>query len=183
MTHKLEHQDLRAKLILPAVFDRIRVLDAKALGDPGVLGTAEVSLKEAQLQPNAGARNSWLPLKVRHFLVASCIPEHTRQSQSSSMRAHRPTLFDCSTSAYGQQLTDLAKDAVRPLNQSLLAKPCTCRHVTQFDQVGMAACACWEAQGQICTDLATYRCPSEFCGPGECACLLTLSEYTLRTWP
>lgn len=43
---------------------RIRVLDAKALGDPGVLGTAEVSLKEAELQPNAGARNTWLPLKV-----------------------------------------------------------------------------------------------------------------------
>ena len=51
---------------------RIRVLDAKALGDPGVLGTAEVSLKEAQLQPNAGARNSWLPLKVTSW---SCCAE------------------------------------------------------------------------------------------------------------
>ena len=43
---------------------RIKVLDAKALGDPGVLGTAEISLTDAQLQPNAGPRDMWLPLKV-----------------------------------------------------------------------------------------------------------------------
>jgi hypothetical protein len=44
--------------------DRIRILDAKALGDPGLLGTAEVSLPDAQLQPNAGPRDMWLPLQV-----------------------------------------------------------------------------------------------------------------------
>lgn len=42
----------------------IRVLDAKALGEPGLLGTSEVSLADAQLQPNAGPRDMWLPLKV-----------------------------------------------------------------------------------------------------------------------
>ena len=44
---------------------RLKVLDAKALGDPGVLGTADISLADAQLQPNAGPRDMWLPLKVR----------------------------------------------------------------------------------------------------------------------
>ena len=44
---------------------RLKVLDAKALGDPGLLGTAAISLADAQLQPNAGPRDMWLPLKVR----------------------------------------------------------------------------------------------------------------------
>ncbi len=44
--------------------NRIRILDAKALGDPGLLGTTEVSLPDAQLQPNAGPRDMWLPLQV-----------------------------------------------------------------------------------------------------------------------
>ncbi|KAL3130535.1 hypothetical protein ABBQ38_008347 [Trebouxia sp. C0009 RCD-2024] len=42
---------------------QLKVLDAKALGDPGVLGTADISLADAQLQPNAGPRDMWLPLK------------------------------------------------------------------------------------------------------------------------
>lgn len=46
---------------------RLKVLDAKALGDPGVLGTADISLADAQLQPNAGPRDMWLPLKVRKW--------------------------------------------------------------------------------------------------------------------
>ena len=89
------------------------MLDAKALGDPGVLGTAEVSLKEAQLQPNAGARNSWLPLKVTHFLVASCIPEHTRQNQSSSVHAHDQLTSFATCLHMVRLLTLLAEDAVR----------------------------------------------------------------------
>lgn len=46
---------------------RLKVLDAKALGDPGVLGTADISLADAQLQPNSGPRDMWLPLKVRKW--------------------------------------------------------------------------------------------------------------------
>lgn len=40
------------------------MLDAKALGDPGVLGTAKVALGMLGLQANAGPRDVWLPLKV-----------------------------------------------------------------------------------------------------------------------
>ena len=40
------------------------MLDAKALGDPGVLGTAKVALAMLGLQANAGPRDVWLPLKV-----------------------------------------------------------------------------------------------------------------------
>lgn len=50
---------------LSLIMFRLKVLDAKALGDPGVLGTADISLADAQLQPNAGPRDMWLPLKVR----------------------------------------------------------------------------------------------------------------------
>ena len=52
---------------------RLKVLDAKALGDPGVLGTADISLADAQLQPNAGPRDMWLPLKVRLELYRATI--------------------------------------------------------------------------------------------------------------
>lgn len=50
---------------LTVIVFRLKVLDAKALGDPGVLGTADISLADAQLQPNVGPRDMWLPLKVR----------------------------------------------------------------------------------------------------------------------
>ena len=40
------------------------MLDAKALGDPGVLGIAKVALAMLGLQANAGPRDVWLPLKV-----------------------------------------------------------------------------------------------------------------------
>ncbi|KAK9808686.1 hypothetical protein WJX72_001889 [[Myrmecia] bisecta] len=42
---------------------RLAVLDAKAMGDPGLLGTAKLSLKDLDLQPNGPPRNMWLPLK------------------------------------------------------------------------------------------------------------------------
>jgi len=58
---------------------RIRILDAKALGDPGLLGTAEVSLADAQLQPNAGPRDMWLPLKVLLALMMIIIPQHQKR--------------------------------------------------------------------------------------------------------
>ena len=59
---------------------RLKVLDAKALGDPGVLGTAKVALAMLGLQANAGPRDVWLPLKVctpakRAFEVAQVLCE------------------------------------------------------------------------------------------------------------
>lgn len=61
---------------LTLIVFRLKVLDAKALGDPGLLGTADISLADAQLQPNAGPRDMWLPLKVRldlYNLPGACI--------------------------------------------------------------------------------------------------------------
>ncbi len=44
---------------------RINVLDARALGDPGFLGEARLSLASLALEPNSPPVNLWLPLKVR----------------------------------------------------------------------------------------------------------------------
>lgn len=43
---------------------RVRVLDARALGDPGFLGEAPLSLASLDLTPNSPPVNLWLPLKV-----------------------------------------------------------------------------------------------------------------------
>lgn len=40
------------------------MLDAKALGDPGVLGAARLSLMSLRLVPNSPPLNLWLPLEV-----------------------------------------------------------------------------------------------------------------------
>lgn len=43
---------------------RVRVLDAQALGEPGLLGYAKLSLSELGLEPNLPPQDIWLPLKV-----------------------------------------------------------------------------------------------------------------------
>ncbi len=50
----------------------IRVLDARALGDPGFLGEAPVSLAALELPPNSPPLNLWLPLKARPRPRACC---------------------------------------------------------------------------------------------------------------
>lgn len=50
----------------------IRVLDARALGDPGFLGEAPVSLAALELSPNSPPLNLWLPLKARPRPRARC---------------------------------------------------------------------------------------------------------------
>lgn len=73
----------------PSRVCRIRVLDAKALGDPGLLGTVAMSLTEAQLQPNAGPRNSWMPLKVRQ------LPHHMLTSPLNHKLTGLPYMKHC----------------------------------------------------------------------------------------
>ena len=46
-------------------FFRLEVLDARATGDPGLLGTADVHLRDLGLQANQPAEAFWLPLKAR----------------------------------------------------------------------------------------------------------------------
>lgn len=47
------------------------MLDAKALGDPGVLGAARLSLMSLGLLPNSPPLNLWLPLEVRLSVTSS----------------------------------------------------------------------------------------------------------------
>lgn len=48
------------------------MLDARALGDPGFLGEAPVSLAALELPPNSPPLNLWLPLKARPRPRARC---------------------------------------------------------------------------------------------------------------
>jgi hypothetical protein len=61
---------------------RLSVLDARALGDPGMLGSARVKLNELGLKPNEPLQDVWLPLKVRARAVAG-------SSQRACARAPR----------------------------------------------------------------------------------------------
>ena len=52
------------KLVMAADVNRISVLDARALGDPGFLGEARINVASLALEPNSPPVNLWLPLKV-----------------------------------------------------------------------------------------------------------------------